>query len=274
VSEHGAARSARVAPSLGQALAVFAGYVVLLFGLQKLVGGDVDYTEIAGSIDGFRDVVVIPVGIASLYLSIATTYLGWWRPALFEARTLPTWMMAWPVLAIVAMIVNIAADADPWDTDFLLMVLLGFVLVGFSEELMTRGLLLVGARGQYRELISWAISTGCFALMHGLNALNGQDLGTTATQVVSTFGSGTLLYFARRVSGTLFLPMVMHALFDSTLTIHAGPGTEFNTDAVAPAPATGVFQTLGVIVLVIALIKKVLSRDNRGPEIEPLLRAS
>jgi len=270
-SEPGTSPVPRVRPGLKPALAVFAVYLVLLFGLQRSIGSDVDYTEIAGSLDSFRDVVVIPIGIVSVFLAVVTTYFGWWRPVLFEARTTPRWLITWPVLAAAAMIANIAADADQWETDFLLTVFLGFAFVGFSEELMTRGLLLTGARAQHREIWAWLISTACFAGMHSMNALNGQDIGTTALQVVSTFGAGTLLYFARRITGTLLVPMLLHGLFDATLTIHAGPGTEFNTDAVTPAPATGAFQTLGAIFLVIALVRKDLRRTNPGPEIKPLL---
>lgn len=266
-------RPARVRPGLLPALVVFVIYVALIFGLQSLIGGDVDYTEVAESSDNFRDFVVIPIGIVSVFLAIVTSYLGWWRPALFEARTTPTWMIAWPALIIVALVINIVADVEPWDTEFLVMVLLGFAFVGFSEELMTRGLLLTGARARFGELLSWFISTACFGVMHGINALNGQDAGTTAVQIGSTFGAGTLLYLARRVSGTLLVPMAIHALFDSALTIHAGPGAEFNNDAATPAPAAALFQILGAVVLIIALVTRSLRRDNPGREIERLMPA-
>ena len=188
-----------------------------------------------------------------------------------ERRSLPNWLLIWPVVAVVSMIVNIAVDSDQCDTDFLIMVFIGFAFVGFSEELMTRGLLPGGARSQYRELWSWLISTACFGAMHSLNAIHGQELGTTAVQVLSTFGSGMLLYFARRIGGTLLLPMLMHALFDTTLIVHSGPGAELNAETTSPAPAAAAFQTLGAIFLVVALFKRYLSRSNPGPEIEPLL---
>ena len=144
---------------------------------------------------------MLPIGIVSLLLAAVTSYFGWWRPVWFERRSLPNWLPIWPAVAVVSMIVNITVDADQWDTDFLIMAFIGFAFVGFSEELMTRGLLLIGARSQYRELWSWLISAACFGAMHSLNAIHGQDLGTTAVQVISTFGTGTLWYFARRIGG-------------------------------------------------------------------------
>ena len=264
----------RVRPGLTPALGVFVVYLLAILGLSELFASDVAYTDLAGSSEKFRDGVVLPIGVVSLALAVVTSYFGWWKPVLLERRSLPNWLLIWPVLAVVSMIVNIAADSDQWDTDFLLMVLIGFALVGFSEELMTRGLLLIGARSQYRELWSWLISTVCFGVMHSLNAINGQDLGTTAVQVLSTFGSGTLLYFARRIGGTLLLPMLMHALFDTTLIVHSGPGVELNAETASPAPAAAAFQVLGAIFLLIALFKRYLARSNPGPEIEALLAAN
>lgn len=262
----------RVRPSLVPALGVFVVYLVAIVGLSELFASDVDYTELAASSENFRDGVVLPIGVVSVLLAVVTSYFGWWKPVFFEPRTTPRWLTIWPVLAIVSFVVNIAIDADQWDAGFFVLLLIGFAFVGFSEELMTRGLLLTGARAQYREPIAWLISTACFGLMHGLNALNGQDTGTTAVQVASTMGTGTLLYFARRIGGTLILAMALHAFFDSTLIVHGGPGAELNSDTASPPFAAGVFQTLGAIFLIIALIKRYLSRTNPGPDIEPLLQ--
>lgn len=271
----GASPSApRVRPGLVPALGVFVVYLVAVVGSSELFASDVDYAELAASSENFRDGVVLPIGVVSVLLAVVTSYLGWWKPVLFEPRTTPRWLTIWPALAIVSFVVNIAIDADQWDAGFFVLLLIGFTFVGFSEELMTRGLLLTGARAQYREPIAWLISTACFGLMHGLNAINGQDAGTTAAQVASTFGTGTLLYFARRIGGTLILAMALHALFDTTLIVHGGPGAELNSDTASPPFAAGVFQALGAIFLLIALIKRYLARTNPGPDIEPLLRAT
>lgn len=263
----------RVRPGVVPALAVFVVYLLAILGLMQLFASDVAYTDFVASSENFRDGVVLPIGVVSVLLALVTSYFGWWKPVLFERRTLPGWLMLWPVLAIVSMIVNIAVDSDQWDTGFLLLLFVGFALVGFSEELMTRGLLLIGARSQYRELWAWLISTVCFGLMHSLNVFLGQDLGTTAVQVLSTLGSGTLLYFARRIGGTILLPMAMHALFDTTLIVHAGPAAEMNAQTASPAVGAVIFQILGVLFLLIALFKRYLTRTNPGPEIEPLLTA-
>ncbi|MGI9578048.1 MAG: CPBP family intramembrane glutamic endopeptidase [Microthrixaceae bacterium] len=268
------ASPARVRPGLIPALIVFAIYLVSYRAIGELVGGDVKYTELADSIDNFRDGVAIPVGIAAVIVAAMTSYLGWWRPVLFEARTAPTWLIVWPVLSIAVMIGNIAGDADQWDADFLAMLLVGFAFVGFTEELATRGVLLTGARGQYREVWAWLISTGCFGAMHSLNALDGQDVGATANQVVVTFGIGTLFYFARRITGTLFVSMALHMLYDAALTIHGGPGAEFSTDVGTPAWGPYVFMVSGAIFLLVALITRSLRRENPGPEIEPLMASA
>jgi hypothetical protein len=264
-------RAARVRPGLLPALAVFVVYLALILGLGELFAGDVDYQELANTKENFRDGIVIPIGIVSLLLVAVTSYFGWWKPVLFERRSGPPWLLTWPVLAIVAFVANIAVDGDQWDGGFLVLLLCGFALVGFSEELMTRGLILTGARAQYRELWAWLICTVCFGAMHGLNAIKGQDAATTIKQVFLTMAAGTLLYFARRISGTLIVSMALHALFDATLIIHGGPGAELNNDTGEAPLAAVLFQILGVIFLIIALVKHYLARANPGPEIEPLL---
>ncbi|MGI9642773.1 MAG: hypothetical protein ACR2N9_08320 [Acidimicrobiia bacterium] len=74
-----------------------------------------------------------------------------------------SWLIVWPVLAIAVMIGNIAADADQWDADFLAMLLAGFAFVGFTEELVTRGVLSTEARGQYCEV--WARTSNTSAVL-------------------------------------------------------------------------------------------------------------
>jgi hypothetical protein len=64
------------------------------------------------------------------------------------------------------------------------------------------------------------------------------------------------------------------ALYDTTLIVHGGPGAEMNSDVAGPSIAAALFQALGVIFLIIALVKHYLARTNPGPYIEPLLQAT
>ena len=226
---------ARVPPSPLASLGVYAVYLVTFLvsgALFTQLLGDVDYDEIAANSSNFFDGVVIPIGAMAIIVAIMATALGWWRPALFEQRRTPNWMLAVPIIFFIGIAVAIGtADLGEYDGGFLALMLLGFAFVGFSEELVTRGLILVGFRAQFRELYVWLFSTLLFSGMHSLNAFSGQDIQTTAIQVGSTFFTGSILYLIRRTTGTLIVSMVAHALFDFSVTVQSGPGSDINDTA-------------------------------------------
>ena len=59
-----------------------------------------------------------------------------------------------------------------------------------------------------------ALSSGLFALFHGLNILTGQAVGATIQQMLFAFLMGSGLYLIRRISGLLVVGMVIHGLWD------------------------------------------------------------
>jgi hypothetical protein len=152
-----------------------------------------------------------------LLLAVATTWLGWWDSALFEdSRTGPSWALIVPALFALVAIVNITTiDFGAPNAKLLPLVLVGCLLVGFAEELATRGLLVVGLReGGSSEMAVWLISSVLFSLLHAMNALFGQSLRATAVQLVAAFLAGTALYVTLMTTGTLIVGMVLHALWD------------------------------------------------------------
>jgi len=84
------------------------------------------------------------------------------------------------------------------DAGVVVLIAIAVVFVGFSEELMTRGVLLTPFRGRFREGWAWCLSNLCFGLMHATNIINGQAVRTTLQQVYTTFLAGTVLYLIRR----------------------------------------------------------------------------
>jgi hypothetical protein len=220
----------RVRPSPGVGLAVFVGYMVAVVALIKVFAGDINYQDFAKTADNFRSAILIPIGIVSVLLAVVTTWLGWWRPVLFEERTTPKWMLVIPIVAVLGPLVTIATSdhLGEFSTTHLLYLIIGFAFVGFSEELMTRGILLVGFRSEWKELLVYIAVTLCFGMMHGLNIFFGQDLTTTVTQMVGTLAMASVLYAARRTSGTLLAAMLVHALFDLSLMLSGGVAADTN----------------------------------------------
>ena len=214
----------KVRPRVWIGLAIWLSYAVVVFVVQQLSG--VPYTEFG------RDGVTLFLGaglsliVGAALLAITTSLLGWWRPALFDRAHSVRWPIFVPAIMVVALLINLAAtDWGSYDAAFFGASLV-LLLVGFTEEMATRGLLLVGLRSRLHEGWVWFLSSALFALMHLTNAIAGQELGLTLTQVGMAFLGGTVFYILRRTTGTLIWPMVLHGLWDfSTFAVgHGEPG--------------------------------------------------
>ncbi|HSK54153.1 MAG TPA: CPBP family intramembrane glutamic endopeptidase [Jiangellales bacterium] len=216
----------RVRPTPVIALAIFAAYIVLVSAIWFLL--DVDYSTIGLSTESAVEGIVIPVGAGAVLLAAAATWLGWWRPALSEARrSEPGWAVAVPVLLVVLVVMGLLSVDFGADVGSLLpLIALGTLLVGFSEEMLTRGLGLVGFRGGVSERMAWFWTSLLFALLHGINVVFGASLGSTVQQITFAFVVGSALYVTRRVLGTLLVPMLLHAAWDfGTIGTEATDGT-------------------------------------------------
>jgi membrane protease YdiL (CAAX protease family) len=139
---------------------------------------------------------------------------------------------------------------------------LGTLLVGFSEELLTRGLAVVGGRASMHERWVWVFSGAIFGLIHVPNVLFGQSGAETARQVVFAFGVGMTYYVTRRISGTLVVTMVLHALWDFSLFIQAHSVEGLDDEAVGVG---GSLMTVAVVVGIFALVRILKTGDVVEP---------
>lgn len=176
----------------------------------------IDYRSI-GTEDSLVHAVLQPLSVAALALAAFLTWAGWWRATLFETPRLrhPVYL-ALLLLAMLGMI-GFSLFQTHWASlaaRHLLVLAASVLLVGFCEEMVTRGILLVSLRGSTNsEMQAWFWSTLLFGLLHAINAFFG--LGVMAVvQVLLAFCGGAAFYLLRRLSGTLLLPMLLHALWD------------------------------------------------------------
>ncbi len=162
--------------------------------------------------------MVLPVALSTVFMAVATSYLGWWGPAIREERRAPKWLWAVPVLMVLPGLGSLLGGFGPADraAPYLLALALGTLLVGFGEEMLTCGTGLVGLRGRFGEPMSWFFSCLIFGLFHALNGFFGQSLGSTLQQIAIAFVVGSVLYITRRVAGTLIVCMLLHAWIDFT----------------------------------------------------------
>ncbi|KZM78911.1 CPBP family intramembrane glutamic endopeptidase [Cellulosimicrobium sp. I38E] len=235
----------RVPPRAWIGIAILIGYLVIIAIVAALSG--VPYEDVGTSAESIFRVTVPSFVIGALYLVVVTTALGWWRPALFErARSARRWPIIAPVLMLVVAIVSLAQTTwEDFDATFLLALLLLGIGVGFCEELVARGTLLVGLRSRYREVWVWLWSSVLFGAMHLLNVLSGSPLDKALPQVLVAFGSGTVFYILRRTTGSLVWAMALHGLWDISVF------TVGHNDATVPFAglATPVVAILGLAVV-------------------------
>lgn len=203
----------RLAPKPLTGILVFLGYLVVFYGVWIING--IEYTRISESSDTILQWIVAPLAAGAVYLVIAVSALGWWRPSLFEVEKAgPRWLLVGPIVMLLLAIVGLATSNKSAVTmSMFWLALLGSLLVGFCEELATRGALLVGLRGKLTEPWVWFLSTLLFGLMHLPNWVFGAGPGA-AFQVVLAFGGGTILYLTRRLTGSLIFAMLLHGIWD------------------------------------------------------------
>lgn len=204
----------RIDPSVLVAVLVFVAYtalVAILWAVNK-----VDYTTIGDTRPNVMRGIVVPIGLGAALLAVVTTWFGWWDEVLFESsRSGPGW--AWAVPVLIALVVLLRLGTVQWGSpkaSVLPLLALGTLLVGFAEELLTRGIVLVGLRGDWEELWVWIGSCVLFGLLHGINGLFGQSGRQTVGQVVFALAIGSAFYVTREITGTLIVGMVLHAGWD------------------------------------------------------------
>ena len=256
----------RIQPRPAIAWAIGIGYAILFLVLEAIVG--IDYDTIGTTTDSIVKGIVVPLVVGSIVLIIVTTWLGWWRPVLRELPTdpprPPRWLLAVPILVFIAVLLGIDyGNLGNMGAAMILWLALGTALVGFSEEITYRGLALVGFRGAYSEVKVWLLTSLLFGLLHGVNLILGQGAVPTIRQFFFAFVLGSVFYAIRRISGTIVVIMVIHALWDFGSFSHvAGKATgaaAVQTD-IATAGA-GLLQSLLVLIAIVLIIvgaKKIL----------------
>ncbi|WP_110901068.1 CPBP family intramembrane glutamic endopeptidase [Curtobacterium sp. MCPF17_046] len=175
-----------------------------------------DYPALGRTVDSVVRDLVVPEAVVAGILALVVTALGWWRIATVDpARGGPQWTMVAPLLVLAVCLGRLPLlDWGGKSLRYFLLLALGVLLVGVVEELMTRGVLLVGLRRRLPEIWVWALSCVLFGLLHFLNVLSGAPVATTVLQVVFATSFGSVLYLARRLTGNLLAPVLLHAFWD------------------------------------------------------------
>lgn len=241
-------RPLRIAPRVRLGVLAYLLYLAVFYSVWIFNG--IDYNHIGDSEDTLWKWYVAPLAAGSVAIIVIVSIYGWWRPALFETKKrLPAWVWVFPVALALLAVFGLFGDTSRVTPLMWVFLVIGSLLVGFNEELVTRGQLIVALRSRFGELGVWFFSTLLFGLLHLPNTLFGTGL-PGISQVFITFLIGTVLYLLRRVSGTLIFAMALHGLWD--FSSFAAPG--------------GLSGILGILVGVVAVIFAIIltRRESRS----------
>lgn len=259
----------RVQPRAAISVVVVIAYVAVVSTIWAL--SDVDYDTVGDSAGNVVVGIVVPVGVGAILLAVATTWLGWWRPALLEhPRVGGRWLLAVPILLVASATGTLlSGDVGSLAADHLLWLAVGVLLVGFSEELLCRGLGLVGFRGSLSEGWAWFSSCLAFGLLHAVNALFGQSAGATVAQIALAFVAGTAFYVIRRSTGVLVWCMLLHAFWDFSSISADASGADTSSAWLLLTPLQYVAYVLAFVGL-----WRMLRANSTGSEAAPARQAA
>ncbi len=179
----------RVTPTALVAVGVLLLYAAIVVGVQKLSG--IPYTDFGDSTSAMVRSVIPSLALGAAAVALLGWWTGWWGAALRDRhRTRVGWTLTAPVIYLVITLGTFAAtDWGNISGGFLLVALALGILVGFAEEFVCRGLLIVGLRGTFHEVAVWALT--CIAgqrLLHPPTALRHAGLGDAAAWPVGHVG--------------------------------------------------------------------------------------
>lgn len=183
-------------------------------------------------------VLVKALGLVIVVLAISV--LRWWPAVLRESLRTRRWVWVVPIALLLACLATIDYGRLATAGAALTVALLtGALLIGASEELLFRGVVLTFLRDRYREWVAAAVTALLFGAVHFLAG---------PVQMLSSAIFGYLLYYVRRVSGGIWLPILAHAAWD--FSVFSG----FTTADPVVDPDTSLLLFLLSVVLLVTMV--------------------
>jgi membrane protease YdiL (CAAX protease family) len=174
--------------------------------------------------------------MAAVFILAVCLWQGWSDVGLNRGAELRDWRLAWlPMLYVLAALVFAVVFGLPPVT-VLIFIAINCLFVGFSEELMLRGAILQAFRHTVSIWPAVLLTSVVFGAMHSLNVFVTGDLKQALIQSSAAFLSGILFIALRLRTGSLWPPIIVHALWDfATFTLGGATGGAHHGDLPAEA---------------------------------------
>lgn len=171
--------------------------------------------------------VVVAVGV----LCVVAAALGWLGPILFEQRraTSPlARVLAFAPFVYLAYCL-IVTNWPALSGAAALVIVTSAIQAGIWEEFLFRGVAVVTLRATLSELWVALITSALFASIHLLNlTYPGARIDETLYQTLYAFLFGLAAYALRRVTGTIFMPILLHVFNNMLNSLASASGAPVN----------------------------------------------
>lgn len=179
-----------------------------------------DKRQIDGLI-GSNMYAIVAISVVLLFVSFYV-FRDSSRDIFFERKpfSLSKWYYLFPLAWVAAAAgALVQVDFAAYSANEVFQLILLTIGIGINEEIVTRGILLVGMRnGGLVEWKAWVVTLVVFSLLHVVNLIGG---GSFMVLFIVLTG-GTLLYVTRRVFNTLWVAIGFHAFYDTAFYLFTG----------------------------------------------------
>jgi uncharacterized protein len=205
---------------------------------------------------------------ASLFLLVVVVLLRWWSEVgLAQGPHRGTLKVIWPWLLFLALFAASALNAGLPPASIIVFILANTMLVGWSEEVMFRG---VWLRGLHRSFGIWIAILGSSLIFGGIHVLNvflTGDLRGAVIQAGAAFLSGVFLAAVRLRTGSLWTGIVLHGLWDAgTFLVAAAGAATATAEAAAPAGVTALGDYGSIVMSLPLFLLGLFFLRHAGPD--------
>jgi membrane protease YdiL (CAAX protease family) len=256
---------------LALALAAFAVWTAItVIGGNMTTGGDKTLLQAVTGGIGWTWV------IASGFILSVVLWRGWTDVGLNRAAQAKDWRLAWLPMVYSAGGFGVAAFLGLPPVPVLLLILVNGLFVGFSEELMFRGVMLQAFRHIVPVWPAVLLTSLAFGAVHSLNVFVTGGLTGALIQSAAAFLSGIVFIALRLRTGSLWPPVILHALWDfATFTLGAAGHAAATDSGLADGATVPPSGSLALIVPVLLVLPNALcglwlmrniGQTHRNPE--------
>ena len=151
--------------------------------------------------------------LACFLLVLVILWRGW-HDLCFSLPKAGTLRLLWLPAVLIAILLSGALLLGSPPAGVIVLLLANTLLVGFSEEVMFRGVLYRALRARFSVWPSILATTAAFGAVHILNGFITGNFGASVIQALAAASTGMLLIAILIRTGSLWASIIVHALWD------------------------------------------------------------